>query len=134
MSLAAAIATMVGVSAIVAVSAQAVIVIAKRAADGRLGPNRWAGIRTRTTLASPEAWRAAHQAGYPRMRMGGIAGHVTAALALIVGAAVATTADPDVAMGVWGAILVVGSLAMAGFAIAATVRGQAAAKGATEPG
>ena len=33
-----------------------------RASDGRLGRNRFAGIRTRMTLSSDEAWMTAHQA------------------------------------------------------------------------
>jgi len=37
-------------------------VVAARAASGTLGPNRWAGIRTRSTMASPAAWVAAHRA------------------------------------------------------------------------
>jgi hypothetical protein len=37
-------------------------VVAARAANGSLGPNRWAGLRTRATMASPEAWVAANRA------------------------------------------------------------------------
>ena len=37
-------------------------IIAARAATGALGPNRWAGLRTRATMASPEAWVAGNRA------------------------------------------------------------------------
>ncbi|OLT54478.1 SdpI family protein [Cellulosimicrobium sp. CUA-896] len=38
---------------------------ARAAADGRLGRNQVAGIRTAATLASDEAWRAAHRRARP---------------------------------------------------------------------
>jgi hypothetical protein len=40
---------------------------------GRLPPNRWAGIRTPGTFASPDAWRAGHRAGAARLVFGGVA-------------------------------------------------------------
>ena len=36
-----------------------------RAADGRLGRNRIAGIRTRATMLTDDTWRTAHQAAKP---------------------------------------------------------------------
>ena len=39
--------------------------LTRRAADGRLGPNDVAGIRTRATKASDAAWRAGHGAALP---------------------------------------------------------------------
>jgi hypothetical protein len=42
--------------------------VAARAADGSLGPNRWAGLRTRATMASPEAWVTANRAARAGMR------------------------------------------------------------------
>ena len=48
-----------------------VITIAERAADGRLGANGWAGIRTRATRSSDEAWRLAHQAARKPTALGG---------------------------------------------------------------
>jgi hypothetical protein len=39
-----------------------VAAIDRRAADGRLGRNAVAGIRTRATLRSDAAWRAGHAA------------------------------------------------------------------------
>ena len=37
-------------------------IVAARAATGAIGPNRWAGLRTRATMASPEAWVAGNRA------------------------------------------------------------------------
>lgn len=38
------------------------VVIASRAANGRLPRNQWAGIRTRSTMRSDQAWMAGHRA------------------------------------------------------------------------
>lgn len=53
-----------GIVIAVAMLAAAVlmVVVTGRAADGRLGPNQWAGMRTKETLAGPRQWRAAHEA------------------------------------------------------------------------
>ena len=37
-------------------------IIAARTATGAIGPNRWVGLRTRATMASPEAWVAGNGA------------------------------------------------------------------------
>lgn len=42
--------------------------LTRMAADGELGPNSAAGIRTRHTCASPEAWIAGHAAALPRLK------------------------------------------------------------------
>ena len=42
--------------------AVAVAVVVWAAADGRLGPNPWAGLRTRQTMAGGREWQAAHRA------------------------------------------------------------------------
>ncbi|MDH6278145.1 putative membrane protein [Aurantimicrobium minutum] len=39
-----------------------------RAATGKLGPNSWAGIRTKATRKNDKTWLAAHVAAYPLMR------------------------------------------------------------------
>lgn len=42
--------------------------IVARAATGKVGPNAWAGIRTKTTRKNDKTWLAAHVAAYPLMR------------------------------------------------------------------
>ena len=42
--------------------------IVARAATGKVGPNAWAGIRTRATRKNDKTWLAAHVAAYPLMR------------------------------------------------------------------
>lgn len=49
------------------------LVIGRRAADGLLEPNPWSGIRTKATMASPEAWYAGHRAAAGFLKaLGGI--------------------------------------------------------------
>ncbi|MEM7322866.1 MAG: SdpI family protein [Actinomycetota bacterium] len=48
-----------------------IIVVARRAADGRTGVNKVAGIRTAATMSSDEAWLAAHVAGRRLTELGG---------------------------------------------------------------
>jgi hypothetical protein len=47
-------------------------VIAARAATGALGPNRWAGLRTRATMSSPEAWVAGNRAARAGIQTGAV--------------------------------------------------------------
>ena len=42
--------------------------VVARAASGKVGPNAWAGIRTKTTRKNDTTWLAAHVAAYPIMR------------------------------------------------------------------
>ena len=45
--------------------------IGRKATKGTLKRNRWAGIRTKSTMASDEAWEAAHRAGGELMTWAG---------------------------------------------------------------
>ena len=92
-------------------------VVAARAANGSLGPNRWAGLRTRATMASPEAWVAANRAAR--------AGTQTAAVILgVTGVAVGVLAWTDLLP----LILLVGIALTFGALVRATIRGNRAAK------
>ena len=51
-----------GIGALLAGTGLAVALLTRRAADGRLRRNALAGIRTRATLSSDEAWRTGHAA------------------------------------------------------------------------
>jgi hypothetical protein len=79
--------------------------LARRITAGRLPRNRWAGLRTRSTLAGPEAWRAGQAATVPSLRVGaacyaagglallgtGLLGGPSAALPVVAGAVAVVT-------------------------------------------
>jgi hypothetical protein len=93
-------------------------VVAARAANGSLGPNRWAGLRTRATMVSPEAWIAANRAAHVGMR--------TAAVILgITGVAVGALAWTTDLLPL---ILLVGITLTFGALVRATIAGNRAAK------
>lgn len=56
--------------------------VAERTADGSLGRNGYAGIRTKATRASDEAWLAAHQASLPWSRASAAAAALTGVLVI----------------------------------------------------
>ncbi|MDH6533260.1 hypothetical protein M2119_001497 [Aurantimicrobium minutum] len=58
--------------------------VVARAATGKVGPNAWAGIRTRTTRKNDKTWLAAHVVAYPIMRDTAIANGVLMIVALFV--------------------------------------------------
>jgi uncharacterized membrane protein len=59
-------------------------VIVARAATGKVGPNAWAGIRTRATRKNEKTWLAAHVVAYPIMRDTALANVVLMIVALFV--------------------------------------------------
>lgn len=59
------------------------VATARAAATGRLGRNAIAGIRTASTMASDEAWRAAHQRAERPTVAAGVAAGVTGLVALV---------------------------------------------------
>ena len=76
-------------AAMVSGSGVLVAEVARRTADGRLGPNQVAGIRTRATMRSVEAWVVAHSAGRRSTLWGArtlmATGPVTLAIATLLG-------------------------------------------------
>jgi hypothetical protein len=56
-----------------------------RAAAGKLSRNRWAGIRTPSTLKSDAAWEIAHEVGGPWMSRGGLLGAVGGLCGVLAG-------------------------------------------------
>lgn len=50
------------VGGVLLLAAVVMALVMAAAADGRLGPNRWAGLRTKVTMSGPRQWRAAHEA------------------------------------------------------------------------
>lgn len=100
------------------VAAVVLWVVAARAAHGSLGPNRWAGLRTRATMTSPEAWVAANRAAR--------AGTQTAAVILgVTGVAVGVLAWTTDLLPL---ILLVGITVAFGALVRATIFGTRAAK------
>jgi hypothetical protein len=93
-------------------------VVSARAASGALGPNRWAGIRTRSTLASPAAWVAAHRAAKPGLQTAAV---ILGATGVAVGALGWTT-------DLLPLILLVGVALLSGALIRAVIFGTRAAK------
>lgn len=63
--------TSVVVGVIIALSGVLVVWVANRAADGRLGMNSWAGVRTKATQSSPEAWSIGNRVARPSTVNGG---------------------------------------------------------------
>ena len=125
----AAVAVMIGVGALMVVAGLAIIGMARRAADGRLGPNALAGIRTRTTRSSPGAWQAAHQAGERLTVLAGWAGAASGVIALIAGLIAGWGGDdPNRAMLVWTITLMASTALMVGLVISGALKGQAAAR------
>jgi hypothetical protein len=100
------------------VAAVVLWVVAARAANGSIGPYRWAGLRTRTTMASPEPWVAANRAAQAGMKTVAVILCVTG---VAVGVLAWTTDLPPL-------ILLVGIALTFGALVRATIRGHRAAK------
>ena len=97
------------------------IVVGKRALDGRLRQNHFVGIRTTLTLNSEAAWDIAHRVGGRRLMLSGY-GPVTSGLLLL------STPTNGV-----GATIALGGLAwMVGWVLAAATIGERAAKAALD--
>jgi uncharacterized membrane protein len=97
------------------------IVVGKRAYEGRLGQNHFVGIRTTLTLNSQIAWDAAHLAGGRRLMLSGY-GPVASGLLLF--------SQPT--NGVGATIALAGLGWMVGWILAAAAIGERAAKAALD--
>ncbi|MEL6891120.1 MAG: SdpI family protein [Actinomycetota bacterium] len=126
-SLAGALALMVPTSVVLAAAGVGLIVLARRTADGRIGPNNWAGIRTRATRASPAAWRAAHVAARTRSEQAGWVAIATAILGIPIALAVDAD-DGERAIGAWGIVVTLGAMLLTGLILLAARSAQAAAR------
>ena len=71
-----------GMAVLQCVLGAAASLVTRRAADGRLGRNAFAGIRTGSTLRSEAAWRAGHAAAVPLSDVAGAAFALGGLLAL----------------------------------------------------
>ncbi len=95
--------------------------IGGRMADRRFGRNRWAGIRTPSTMKSDEAWAVAHEVAAPLMTNAGTlgaAGGLTGIVAALLGAG----------EGVVVGLVLAGTALMTVLLLAATIKGARAAR------
>lgn len=106
----------------VIVGAFAINYLAFRARAGTLTRQSWAGIRTRTTMASDEAWRTAHDIAWPWLVAGAWIMALSGAIALGV-----SNSDELAAFILLGGLVVAGIPfavgAMRGLRAAGTVQG-----------
>lgn len=107
----------VALGALLVVVAVGLALVMSAAADGRLGPNRWAGMRTRVTLSGPRQWRAAHEAA--------LGPSVVAAIGLgLAGLVAVIVPDPFVMIGV----VLAGAVWTIVWAMVGLARGEQAAR------
>lgn len=103
--------------------------MSRRSEDGRLQRNQVAGVRTRLTLASDEAWYPAQRAAAPRIRLAGWGAIIGGGFAALVGVA-------GLGVEVSAALFLSGVFAstvwLLSWTIAAGVRGERAARAAVE--
>lgn len=108
-----------------------VIWTAQRAADGKMGRNAIAGIRTKTTRASDEAWMAAHTAGLKPTRLAGWATIASGVAAVVIGVAFSDS-DAQRAMSIWTVAIFIGCMVLLGFSGYGAWKGHQAAKAVNE--
>lgn len=118
---------MLGVGVLLVAAGFLVVGLAERGADGRLGLNGSAGIRTKATMASDEAWLAAHQAGRGLSVAGGWVMILGAPLAVLL--AVLFSGDSaERAVFIWGVVIGVMTVATLVSVVLGAVKGNRAAK------
>ena len=123
----AAILLMVTVSLVMVGSGWLIIWIAVRTADGRLASNGWAGIRTRTTRSSDEAWITAHRAAEGPTKLAGWASIVSGVAAVALGIFFGD-GDAERATLIWTTVIMVGGTLLTVLVIYGAWKGQRAAK------
>ncbi|WP_053202750.1 SdpI family protein [Jiangella muralis] len=109
---------------IIAASGAAIVWMARAAASGRLRRNYWAGIRTSATLASDDAWLAAHRAARRATETGGWAAIVAALVVFVV------PSDPE---GLLAVPVLAGAGVLLVFVLIGARRGVLAARAVSEP-
>jgi len=98
-----------GLGGLLIIAAMSLWALARRTATGRLGPNRFVGIRTRSVLASEQTWLVAHQAAQRALQVAAIELGVTGALV----AASGCNNDLRILILIVGTALTIGALAKA---------------------
>lgn len=105
------------------VLAVVLVLVMHLAATGRIGPNPWAGVRTRETMAGPRQWRAAHRAAMGPTVVAAIGMAVAAAVAFVLRTP-AMLAGVVMAAAVWTVV----------WLLVALIRGEQAARDAARRG
>ena len=102
---------MIIAGAAMALGGSIVVALGRAAERGLLRPNGWAGIRTPATVASKEAWYAAHEAGGRWISIGGWILTVGGIIILVV-----RPDDPDAArIALWSALLAAAAVLYGGY-------------------
>jgi len=115
------------ISALLLGSAGLSIWIAKRTASGALGPNGWAGIRTKATRRSSEAWLAGHKAAEKLMVAGGLVMVVSTIISAVLAFSL-DDGDPERRVLIWSGAIGVGTVLLLALTIAGAIKGNNAAK------
>lgn len=121
-----AVVLMTAVGLLLVGSGWLVVRVTRRGANGELGRNGWAGIRTRATLSSDEAWIAAQKAGAKPTILGGRLLIGTGIWSGLLGLTYGDT--PDRAVAIWAVLVLVGTVVLLIFTLYGAWLGQAAAK------
>lgn len=126
----AALGVAVPVGILMVVAGLAVIVVAVRTSDGRLSRGRAAGIRTAETMASDDAWRAAHQASERGTKIGGVLFVLAGVAPLVLGLPLVAVGSggPESFMTWWAVLLMLGTCAAVLAVLIAAVAGHRAAR------
>lgn len=126
----AALGVSVPVGLLMVVAGLAVIVVAVRTADGRLARGRAAGIRTAETMASDEAWLAAHQAAERGTKLGGVLFIIAGLAPFVLGLPLvaAGSGGPESFMTWWAVLLMLGTCAAVAAVLFAAVAGHRSAR------
>lgn len=111
------------------ISGGLVIELNKRAIDGRMKRSRIAGIRTKATLASEEAWVAGHQAGHQSAIVAGVLAMASGVMCVVFAVlAITKVMSGASAMLAIAAAAVGGSILLVAFLTVGTVQANRAAK------
>lgn len=132
----AALGVAVPVGLLMVAAGLAVIIVAVRTVDGRLSRGRAAGIRTTETMASDEAWLAAHQAGERGTKLGGVLFIVAGVAPFVLGLPLvaAGSGGADSFMTWWAVLLLLGTCAAMLAVLGAAIAGHRAARAVNAAG
>lgn len=118
--------TMISIGAMVALAGVAIVALAERTADGRIGPNQLLGIRTKAAKSSEDAWLAAHRASRHLSIWAGRAMVLVMAISVVVGVVVGG-GEADRTLDGWATTLGGGLVVVCAALIIGAIQGHRAA-------